>query len=239
MLFINESTSLKDPDKIMKERLFVNLQNMKTYVSGLLLDVGCGQRPYASMFQEMTTRYVGVDLALPNFPLPRVDAVASVLYLPFKDSLFDTVLCTEVMEHVAEPTQLLSEIYRVLKPGGNLLLTVPLMWRLHGEPYDYYRFTEHGVRYLSEKVGFEVIRLERLSGFFSTLGQVLSFGTAFFQPYRKDNFKNILLSKMTIGIRMIINFISLWIDNVKRIEGFPLGYVLVAKKLINRNNCLD
>jgi ubiquinone/menaquinone biosynthesis C-methylase UbiE len=66
----------------------------------------------------------------------------------------DAVLSTQVLEHVADPLSVLAEFFRVLKPDGRLWLTAPFVWYLHEEPYDYYRFTSHGLRFLLERAGF-------------------------------------------------------------------------------------
>lgn len=92
--------------------------------------------------------------------------------LPFPDSFFDSLITTKtVLEHVAEPEQVLGEFFRVLKPGGRAFLLATLMRRQHYPPYDYFRMTEHGARYLLEKVGFDNIEIDHSNGFFGTIGQ--------------------------------------------------------------------
>jgi SAM-dependent methyltransferase len=87
---------------------------------------------------------------------------------------YDTILCSEVLEHVPRPDDTLSELHRVLRPEGNLILSVPFLSRLHEEPYDYFRFTEHGLKTLLARHGFTVRRLLVTGGPFSFVGHQVS-----------------------------------------------------------------
>jgi SAM-dependent methyltransferase len=131
-------------------------------LQGKVLDIGCGSRPYGK-FLTQATEYVGLD----RNPDLAPDVVGSVLNLPFSDASFDGVLCTEVLEHVPDPARALGEIHRVIKPGGDLYLTVPQAWGLHYEPDDYYRYTRHGITYLLQKQGFTVTEVRQMGGLFS------------------------------------------------------------------------
>lgn len=111
--------------------------------SGRLLDVGCGNSPFRHLLDPAVTRYQGVDVAVAaDFGYQNPDTVYYDGHvLPFPDASFDAVLCTEVLEHIAEPAETIREIYRVLKPGGRLLLTIPWSARFHYQPHDYHRYT--------------------------------------------------------------------------------------------------
>ena len=76
--------------------------------------------------------------------------------IPFDDASFDSAITSQVLEHVFTPDAFLTEINRVLKPKGNLLLTVPFVWDEHEQPYDYARYSSFGLKSLLEKNGFEV-----------------------------------------------------------------------------------
>jgi len=137
-------------------------------LGGLVLDVGCGYRPLANCVTAQ--RYIGLDYD----PDQDVDVVGSALRLPFHDQSVDSALCTEVLEHVSDPALVLTELWRVLKPDGTLLITVPMSWGLHYEPYDYFRFTCYGLDHLVRSAGFEVVGVERLGGVFSLIGARLA-----------------------------------------------------------------
>ena len=115
---------------------------------GDLLDVGCGEMPYRSFLPE-DVRYTGIDVPQADaFAMQGNDEVIPFdgLSIPFPDARFDTVLCTEVLEHSPEPLTLLAEMERVLKPGGTLIATVPFSARVHYAPYDFHRFTKYALK---------------------------------------------------------------------------------------------
>lgn len=138
-----------------------------------VLDLGAGDAPYRELFKH--ARYVTADWAQSDHPGAAVaDVVASADALPLDDGSFGLVLCTQVLEHVPEPSAVLSECFRVLRPGGRLALTVPLLWELHELPHDYYRYTEPGVRYLLGKAGFADVTVTPRSDGFSAIAQLLT-----------------------------------------------------------------
>ncbi|WP_157793136.1 class I SAM-dependent methyltransferase [Bordetella genomosp. 8] len=131
-------------------------------LDGKVLDVGAGQSPWRSWLPERV-HYFGLDIAnAAEFGMS--ESVRDVTYydggsMPFADGTFDAVLCVEVMEHASDPELLVSEMFRVLKPGGTLLLTVPWSARLHHLPHDYHRFTRNRLRALLSGHGFADIRI--------------------------------------------------------------------------------
>lgn len=124
-------------------------------LGGRVLDVGCGYKPYRRLFA--TAEYVGLDI---DSPESRARNQADFLYdgdtFPFSDSSFDGVVCNQVLEHIFEPDRFLGEIARVLKPGGQLLLTVPFVWDEHEQPRDYARYSSFGLKHLLQRNGFDV-----------------------------------------------------------------------------------
>jgi SAM-dependent methyltransferase len=137
-----------------------------------LLDVGCGPKPYARLMRGRVDMHVGVDHPGSDHGLSAVDAAASVYRLPFRDGTFDGVLCSAVLEHLEEPSEALGEAFRVLRAGGSAICTVPLIWHVHEEPRDFYRYTIHGLEHLFGKAGFREVEVKALSGFWLTFGQL-------------------------------------------------------------------
>jgi SAM-dependent methyltransferase len=135
-----------------------------------VIDVGCGVQPYRSMLGGFA-HYVGFDSPGRPDSAASADVFGDALALPLADGCADAVLCTEVMEHVSDPAAMLAEIHRVLRPGGHLVITVPFTWQVHDEPYDYWRFTEYGLRLVLERAGLEVEVLRGVNGMLGALLQ--------------------------------------------------------------------
>ncbi len=145
-----------------------HLQSVAHLARGRTLDIGCGQMPMRPVFHGRVGGIVGLDLQDPPGADWPVTVRGDALRLPLRDGSFETALCLQVLEHVPEPEQCLREAFRVLQPGGVLILTAPHIWNVHLSPSDYYRFTGHGLEYLMKKVGFEVIEVRPMAGYFVT-----------------------------------------------------------------------
>lgn len=125
------------------------------HVRGIVLDVGCGLRPYEDILGEFATNYIGLDLPVSG-EKARQDVTGDATHLPLHDASVDTVLAFELMEHLSDPDLFLTEIARVLRGDGALILSVPFLEPLHEQPRDFYRFTPYGLRVLLERHGFSV-----------------------------------------------------------------------------------
>ncbi|HTC59861.1 MAG TPA: glycosyltransferase [Solirubrobacteraceae bacterium] len=138
----------------------------------LVLDVGAGSAPFRELFSH--TDYVTVDRARSLHGAANdFDLVASADDIPLKQASVDAIVCTQVLEHLPEPVDALTEFFRLLKPGGVLFLTAPLVWEEHEKPDDYFRYTRSGLAHILEKVGFEHIEITGRGDCFSTLAQLL------------------------------------------------------------------
>lgn len=143
---------------LIRGDLFKQIKVNSKKLHGSVMDFGCGTKPYAYLFDN-NPEYIGVDLKLEGWE--ERQKYADVFYdgktIPFENDRFDGMLCTEVLEHVFNIEELLSEFRRVLKPGGLALITTPFMWEEHEMPYDFARYTTPALKSLYEKHGFEVV----------------------------------------------------------------------------------
>jgi SAM-dependent methyltransferase len=140
-----------------------------------VLDAGAGAAPYRPLFAHCD--YRTQDWPGSVHPGARAaDVVGDLHALDVPDASFDAILCTEVLEHVAQPERVVAELHRLLADGGALLVTVPFVGPLHEEPHDHYRYTSHGVRGLLERGGFTDLQVRPLSGYWSALAHLLRFG---------------------------------------------------------------
>lgn len=165
-LFIN-------PFWIARRGLWNAIESQSSSLYGRLLDIGCGMKPYRYLFK--VDSYIGLEY---DNEAARNLGVADIFYdgekLPFLDDEFDSILCNQVLEHVFNPDTFLSQIARVLKPGGALLLTIPFVWDEHEQPYDYARYTSFGLSHLLKKHGFEILIQKKLCNDISLLFQLLN-----------------------------------------------------------------
>ncbi len=162
-----------NPFFLARRALWREVSSASHFLSGPMLDVGCGTKPYRSLF--MTENYIGLDL---DTETTRKLGVADALYdgdqFPFDDGQFNAVLCNQVLEHVFNPVQFLGELQRVLTVGGRLLITVPFVWDEHEQPYDYARYSSFGLKHLLEQSGFTVLAHRKLLADMSVLFQLLN-----------------------------------------------------------------
>lgn len=194
------------------------------YLRGKLLDIGCGTKPYADVVAPHVSEHVGVDHAQSLHDLSSVDRLGTAYGIPAEDREFDSVLCTSVLEHLEEPERALRECYRVLRPGGHAIYTVPFIWHLHEEPRDFYRFSKYGLRYLFEKAGFEVVEIVALSGFWVTFGQLLVYNLYRFNrgPVKAVH----ALAPLGLSVQA-----AAWVlDRIDRNEKWTWCYLVVARR---------
>jgi SAM-dependent methyltransferase len=150
-------------DRWMRERAVESAR-------GTLLDYGCGGQPYRALFTPYIERYIGADVAAATGIKLDLELVPGEP-APLPDQSVDTVLSTQVIEHVPEVDVYLAECRRLLKPNGTLVLTAPMHWRHHEAPYDFLRFTRFGLTRLLEKHGFAIGNLEPCGGVYVLMGQ--------------------------------------------------------------------
>jgi SAM-dependent methyltransferase len=149
------------------------LAGVKDLFRGDVLDLGCGMKPYQTLLGARARRWIGLDFGVTPAGGSRADVYGSAMAVAFTSDSFDTVLCTQVLEHVSAPAKLLHEAHRVLRPGGHLVLTAPQTNPLHEEPNDFFRFTCYGLRLLAQDAGFEVCDVQPLGGAIATVAQQL------------------------------------------------------------------
>lgn len=142
------------------------------HVRGMALDVGAGRLAWRALISSKVSGYYATD----TFPThPNIDFVSDAQgLLPIPDESFDSIFCCSVLEHMPKPWNAVPELFRVLKPGGVLILSVPFLYYLHGQPHDYFRFTHYGVRKLAQDAGFEVVELSVAGGLAHALLQAVS-----------------------------------------------------------------
>jgi SAM-dependent methyltransferase len=202
-----------------------DLRRILPTLTGRVLDLGCGSQPYRALLSQ-ASEYVGADVE-------ERDGLEARLVpgepLPFADATFDAIVCTQVLEHVEDLSQILAEITRVLKPGGTLVASVPFIFQIHGAPHDYRRFTEFGIT--TALKGYHMEMLSRHGGAGSALAILwlnwiecsLTRGTVGWC------FKALALP-LWVPFCLIVNLLALAMDNMDATEAFAHNLLVVARR---------
>ncbi len=212
---------------VMRRGAMLLVKAMDEHLHGRVLDIGCGRKEKRHLAGSQVTQYLGLEHEHSLHDQSQVDLIGTAYHIPEKDDSFDGIICTAVLEHLEEPKAALAESLRVLKHGGSAIYTMPLFWHLHEEPRDFFRYTEHGLRYLFEAAGYRVIEIRPASGFWITFGTELSYYLVWAArgPLR-------YLAKF---ITVANNLLFPWLDRIDRrlnpsTQKFTWMYLVVAQK---------
>lgn len=193
------------------------------HANGLLLDLGCGHVPFYAMYESQIEDVVCVDWENSMHKNHFLDIATDLNQnLPLPNDQFDTIICTDVLEHIYKPHGLLSEISRICKPGGKLIVGVPYFYWLHEAPHDYYRYTKYALKQMLADNHFKILSLEAYGGSPEVLADFVA--------------KNLGFSPL---LQIIHNYIwknLLRISFIKKLskktgDKFPLGYCVVAERM--------
>jgi SAM-dependent methyltransferase len=195
---------------------------LNKYASGVLVDIGCGEKPYARMTHGLVTKHVGLDHPDTQHARENIDVFATAYETTLPDASADTVLCNSVLEHLERPQDAVREMYRILKPGGCVILSAPFFWHLHEEPRDFFRYSRFGLEYLFNEAAFQVVEVKALSGFVVTFGQELCY---FLERFNRRPLR-LLFRVVQNCIQAAAYFLNRW-DHSTR---FSWAYILVARK---------
>jgi SAM-dependent methyltransferase len=196
---------------------------IKDYASGCLLDMGCGNAPYYEMYRHLVQDIVCIDWPNSRHKTDFLDHEVDLNEpLPFSSESFDTVLLTDVLEHIFRPIQLVTEIARVLRYGGNVIIGVPFFYCLHEQPYDFYRYTEFALAKMCLDSGLTIVQLDPSAGVPEILADITSKCLAEKAPSLCGAY-----SAMCSALLRLKPFRSL---SQRTARLFPLGYVVVASK---------
>lgn len=203
------------------------LEHVRGHAHGELLDIGCGSKPFAPVFAGRLSRYWGSDLASSRYlGQEHPDAFATAERQPFRDGTFDTVLGLSMLTYLPEPGRMVAEAYRVLKPGGVLILEFTQMVPLHDEPWDFFRFTRFGAEHLLKQAGFEPVEYVPVGGLWSRVGLTMIAGLN-----RLNRGPTRVLTE--IPVRLLYVILQLGFELLDRLFFDPrevLAHVVVARK---------
>lgn len=201
-------------------------RNLHRFARGHLVDLGCGKVPLYGAYRAFVDSVTCVDWPQSAHLTAHLDHQVDLGGpLPFGDATFQTVLLSDVLEHVPTPELLWAEIARVLAPGGHVLMNIPFLYGIHESPHDYGRYTEFALRRFVQRAGLTIIELNPVGGSQHVLADVLAkhlshipwIGTlaataiqALIAALDRTDFGNRLMQKTAVN--------------------FPLGYFMVAAR---------
>jgi SAM-dependent methyltransferase len=198
------------------------------YAKGKLLDLGCGKVPLFEAYSKRVSDITCVDWSASLHRNEFIDVECDLSNpLPFPDGSFDTIILSDVLEHIADPMQLCIEMARVLARNGALIMNVPFMYWLHEQPHDYYRYTEFALRRFATSAGLTPIELKATGGVPEILTDIMA--------------KSVVRLPVLGGaIATALQSMTLWFTRTKLGQSvsaktgtrFPLGYFMVAVKPI-------
>lgn len=200
--------------------------------SGLVLDIGSADR-WITRHLPAGISYFSLDYpATANaFYQSKPDIFGDAGRLPFADSCFDNIICLEVIEHLPAPSSAIAEIARVLKPGGEAWVSVPFMYPIHNEPFDFQRFTEYGLRLEFERANFELLELRGEGHAIQAAGLLMTLAVAGGVYEKRSNFIGWLLAPLALLSVLFVNLASFAMASIlPNWEHMPTNYHLHLRK---------
>lgn len=224
--FLSRHYLLRDINKVINKFNF----------SGNLLDVGCGSKPYKKYFSSISS-YKGIDFKShsihrgyvgesPDFYFS--DQYLKDFKLVFDDNSFDITTAFQVLEHHKKPPAMVSEMFRVTKNGGYILITAPFLGGLHEEPNDYQRYTKYGLIELFSSYNCEILEILEQGSLSSSITMLI------------NEYINNLIARggvlTTLGMIMyipmfIFQYLSLFLDYIFITKKICFNYLILIKKI--------
>ncbi|MBU2536717.1 MAG: class I SAM-dependent methyltransferase [Chloroflexota bacterium] len=192
--------------------------------AGKTLNIGSGGLQSSNYFPNV----IGLDISKAATP----DILGDSHYLPFKEESFDVILCTEVLEHLKQPQKAIDEMRRVVKRGGELLLTTRFIFPLHDTPCDYFRYTKYGLRYLLRD--WNVVQITEETDTIGTLAVLLQRIAYQCEVLRFKPFKGLfhLWAHLTKRLGFIVTKeYGVFYDRILEQKIMTSGYYVVAIKM--------
>jgi len=193
----------------------------------IVVDLGAGSGHYRSAFKR--NRYYAIDMGLEQSGFKGLDLVGDICRLPFKASSIDHVLCIEILEHIYDFERFMNGVGEVLKPGGKMLLTVPLGLGVHMAPYDYHRLTRFGIEKMAEKCGFNILKIEARGGYFTFMAYHLRAFPVNILGKRPGFAGKLLKSLLNPFFGYLLPFFVSQLDKIQKHEHTTLGYICILE----------
>jgi len=188
------------------------------FIKGKIIDIGGKKTNKRGLFDidKISPNVIYVNLEKKDNP----DVIADARNIPLPDNSFDTVIMGELLEHVFDPAVVLKEAHRLLKPNGIILITVPFMVGVHGDPHDFGRYTTTFWEKLAEIIGFDVTEIEQHGNMFAVIALMVQ------HMFRAKNISWRPIQNTIISMLM-------WLDKKTQnplLTAWTTGYGIILKK---------
>lgn len=203
-----------------------------SHAHGVLLDVGCGSKPYKKVFAPLVDNHIGIEYSTESvYRGCEADIFGDAMKLPLTDSSVDTILCTEVLEHLPNPEKAIAEFARILKPNGVLITTAPFFYPIH-DAWDFFRYTPDGIANLMRQNGLDVELVKPLSGTGVTLALMINLywfdigfmWTKWLYPF------GVILRPILLLLCFVINVIGGIFEVILPSKHMAFNHLTIAKK---------
>jgi ubiquinone/menaquinone biosynthesis C-methylase UbiE len=225
-----DSSKLKTASRLVTDLVAARYDEaIRTYARGDLIDLGCGNVPLFLAYKDRVNSVTCVDWPATRHKVDHLDHELDLTEnLPFPDNTYSTIILSDVLEHIPSPGQLLSEMHRILAPGGVAIINTPFLYWVHEAPHDYYRYTEYALQRFANDAGFRVISLEPIGGLPEVLADFIAKKPRVIpiigHLFRKST--SILIQKITwVFVHSLGKSLSR-----KTSKRFPMGYFMIVEK---------
>jgi SAM-dependent methyltransferase len=211
---------------------FMQFAAKKIKSENKLLDAGAGSCPYKKHFAHTKYESTDFDDIFDKSSKNKHDFICSLDKIPKPNNSYNAIISTEVLEHVEYPQKVINEFYRVLKSRGQLFLTTPEAWGVHGEPYHFFNFTKYGLKSLFINAGFKIIFIKPRGGIFWYLGLIIKdlpdyLSYQYLKPKNKTFTTYLYFIFYLISLPFCVYLVPLlfyYLDKVDKKQDFTIGY---------------
>ncbi len=210
-----------------------SIEETAPYLKGKCADIGSGNSPYKKYIINNVDEYISIDkgnIHKHMFSSSKEKFIdADIKKLPFDENTFDSVILTQVLEHIDEPFKALDEIKRVIKKDGILVLSVPFIYQAHATPYDFFRFSEFGLKKLCKDYNFEILEFHRQGYIGTTIFSIIN-GFIWELSSKNKLLRNTILLPLLLIIFSINNIFGVVLDKVKLPNYSPNFWLILRSK---------
>ncbi|HEY6093515.1 MAG TPA: methyltransferase domain-containing protein [Gallionellaceae bacterium] len=202
-----------------------------------VLDAGAGECVYKKYFSHCNYRSIDLGVGESSWNYSNLDYVGPLHAMPIESDTFDAILCTQVLEHLEWPRESVKEMYRVLKPGGKLFMTVPMSHAEHQTPYDFFRYTSYGLQSICKHAGFRDVAITPFGGLWVRWAYELPRGLPEFPSAGirsgRPNIRGIMMLPLRFVLpaaMRLLQMIFIWLDRFDNRKNDPFGWACIATK---------